>query len=215
YSDVIIAQIKVWLEAAYDINSDTMRTSLQSVLPFTSPYYAGDVSVGLIPEEVVDWIAVELRSESDGEAIDSLSMFLKKDGSIVMPDGISKPTFTAVTAGEYYVVIRHRNHLALMSKNKASINPMSHPSISMINLSDIANIYGDGSGIKQLESTVYGMISGETNNSNIITNSDKDAVIADKNKQGYYPSDTNFSGIVTNSDKDAIIENKNLSSSVP
>ena len=102
-----------------------------------------------------------------------------------------------------------------MSKNAESFKPASDPDPLVINLTDLANVYGDGSGIKLLETNIYGMIAGETNQSNIITNSDKDAVILDKNKQGYYISDTNFSGIVTNSDKDVIIENKNRSSAVP
>lgn len=214
-ADVIVAQIKFWLEAAYDVNRDSMTTSINDLLPITSPYFNGDVTAESIPENAVDWVGIELRSSDMGVAIDSVSMFLLTDGSVVMADGISQVQFADLLADDYYVVIRHRNHLPIMSKDKETFKPNGADDVTMIDLTNVANVYGDGTGIKQLETAVYGLISGETNDSNIITNSDKDLVIEEKNLSGYYTSDTNFSGIVTNSDKDPIIENKNSSTSVP
>jgi len=214
-ADVIVAQIKLWLEATYDVSGDSMSTSLNSLLPTTSPYYNDDVTTESVTADAVDWVAVELRSSATGATVDSVSMFLTADGNVQMVNGATQVQFVNPIAGDYYVVVRHRNHLPIMSKDKETFKPNGSEEITMIDLTDVANIYGDGSGIKLLETAVYGMISGETNESNIITNSDKDAVIEEKNLSGYYKSDTNFSGIVTNSDKDAIIENKNSSSSVP
>ena len=51
--------------------------------------------------------------------------FIKSDGTIVDTDGTSPVQFTGLSDGDYYVVIRHRNHLAIMS---ASAIPLSSSS---------------------------------------------------------------------------------------
>lgn len=214
-ANVIVAQIRLWLEAAYDVSGDSMSTSLNAIIPHTSPYFAGDITVDNIPANVVDWVAVELRSIANGTAVDSVSMFLTSEGNVLMPDGSPQAQFSQSAPGDYYVVIRHRNHLPIMSAEKETFKRNGDAPYTLIDLTNVANVYGDGSGIKQLETAVYGLFSGETNASGIITNADKDAVSNDKNLSGYYISDTNFSGIVTNSDKDPIIGNKNKATSVP
>ena len=55
----------------------------------------------------------------------NVQLFLKSDGTIVDTDGTSPVQFTGLSAGNYYIVIRHRNHLAIMS---ASAIPLSSSS---------------------------------------------------------------------------------------
>ena len=51
--------------------------------------------------------------------------FIKSDGTIVDIDGTSPVTFTGLPAGNYYMVVRHRNHLAIMT---AAAIPLSSSS---------------------------------------------------------------------------------------
>jgi Bacterial Ig domain len=65
---------------------------------------------------IVDWVFVELRSGADSTlVVDSRSALIQRDGDIVDVDGVSSVKFSQANAGDYYVVVRHRNHLGVMS----------------------------------------------------------------------------------------------------
>ena len=133
-----LLNVKVFLEGAYDGVSSTMKTTLKSsgVLPLAQPYtvapwnYTGTESVTTIPADIVDWILVELRdAATPANAILGSNLpgwpkafFLKSDGSIVDLDGTSLPTIGSPTiTGNLYVVIRHRNHLPILSAIGATL----------------------------------------------------------------------------------------------
>ena len=214
-SDASCANIKVWLEGAYNTDDDSMRTTINDSIPLTSPY-PDTITVTGIPSNVVDWVSIELRSNTTAASIvTQRSMFLQSDGDIVNAEDVeTAPEFPEIRPGDYYVVVRHRNHLAIMSKTAQTFKAKGDTPYTDIDLTVLSNVYGTG-GIKELEIGVYGMYAGETNDSGIITNADKSAVIADLDKVGYYKADTNFSGIVTNADKSFIIENTDKASEVP
>ena len=63
---------------------------------------------------IVDWIMVELRSASDPNIVlHTRAALIQVDGDIVDLDGVSPVVFTSATAKNYYIGIRHRNHLAI------------------------------------------------------------------------------------------------------
>ncbi len=67
---------------------------------------------------IVDWVFVELRSELDNKiVVATRSGLLQRDGDIVEIDGTSPLQFPDVALDQYYVCIRHRNHLGIMSLN--------------------------------------------------------------------------------------------------
>lgn len=49
--------------------------------------------------------------------VDSRSALIQRDGDIVDVDGLSMLKFNMAAAGNYFVVVNHRNHLSVMSKN--------------------------------------------------------------------------------------------------
>ncbi len=66
---------------------------------------------------IVDWIFVEIRSSADVKnVIATRSGLLQRDGDIVDVDGVSDLNFPDLTADEFYVAVRHRNHLGVMSQ---------------------------------------------------------------------------------------------------
>ena len=214
---------KVFLEGSYSSPGMTTYLNTSGVIPLNQPYnvtpwnYSGTESVTNIPLGVVDWILVELRSNTTTVAA-RYAAFLKSDGNIVDLDGASPVKFDGVDNGSYYVVTYHRNHLGIMSSSAQMFNVGSTTSYDFTN-GDGSQFYpGNGSGAKLLETgppNVWGMMGGDSNSSGIVTNSDKDGIINELNNAGYYNGDTNLSGIVTNSDKDLIINNLNKSSSLP
>ncbi|AUC83236.1 hemagglutinin protein [Lacinutrix sp. Bg11-31] len=112
-----------------------MRDDLRAgFLPTTSPYSdtltcvpsvfntGGTSGTGLDTDDIVDWIFVELRDENDNiNVIANQSALLQRDGDIVSVDGISDLEFN-VAAKNYYVVVKHRNHLGIMTANTVALS---------------------------------------------------------------------------------------------
>jgi len=136
-----------FLLGAYDESTEQMKDKLRStgVLPSTDPYaamsdftqvndatsYAMDAGVMDVTgtTAIVDWIWVELRSKSDNTVvITSRPALLRADGQIVDMDGTSDITLNAVP-DDYFVVIRHRNHLGIMSATAQPLNATSTPTV--------------------------------------------------------------------------------------
>lgn len=81
---------------------------------------------------IVDWVHVQLRSPSDSTHIlASRSGLLQRDGDIVDLDGISPLNFENVQLEHYYVVVKHRSHLGVMSKivNYGDLVDFTNPQI--------------------------------------------------------------------------------------
>ena len=74
---------------------------------------------------IVDWVFVELRSSSDNkEVLAARSALLQKDGDIVELDGTSPLSFPGIAnGGSYFIVVHHRNHLAVMTTNPVDLTP--------------------------------------------------------------------------------------------
>jgi len=64
----------------------------------------------------VDWLLIELRDKQDSTSILSTVVgLLQRDGDVVDLDGVS-PIHVGSSVDEAFVVVRHRNHLGIMSK---------------------------------------------------------------------------------------------------
>lgn len=195
----ITANAKVFLEGPYA--AGVMNTNLKSgnVIPLAQPYngspwnYSGMERVTTVPVDVVDWILVEVRSGvSSSTVVNKRAAFLKKDGSIVDLDGSSDVKFSGVPAGNYYIVLTHRNHLEIMSAAPVSLSSSSllydftlsasksYGANSMINL-------GDGR---------YGMISGDGDSNGIINILDYGTVSRSINETGYLQGDLDMNKVV-------------------
>lgn len=67
-------------------------------------------------DAITDWIFVELRSKFDyTNIISTRSGLVQRDGDIVDLDGVSGLRFSGIDVDDYYVVVRHRNHLGAMT----------------------------------------------------------------------------------------------------
>ena len=107
---------------------DDLRT--QGYVPTTSPYPAlglsGLTSVSATTSAVlsttganaiVDWVFVELRNAvTNTLVVDSRSALVQRDGDIVEVDGVSPVTLSRATPGSFFVAVRHRNHLGVMTR---------------------------------------------------------------------------------------------------
>ena len=116
--------IKVILQGPYEIGTSLMNADLRgkSYFPKNQPYtiapwlYLGSESVLTVPADVVDWVLVELRTgTAAATTVEKKAGFVLRNGNVVGTDGINPITFPGLSIGDYYIVVRHRNHLAIMS----------------------------------------------------------------------------------------------------
>ena len=210
----ITLNLKAFLEGPF--NGSVMNTALnpQNLIPLSQPYndspwnYTGTEQVSSIPNgNVVDWVLVELR-ETTGDAstasqdkmINRQAAFIKADGSIVRTDGSSMITYNGAVTGNLYVVIWHRNHLAVMSSGVLT----NTGGVYAWDFTDqLGKAYLDGQ--KSIGTNVFGMAGGDSDANGIVGQSDKDAHwTPDAGDQGYKPGDINLDAQVNNRDKDDV-----------
>ncbi|MFD2574542.1 Ig-like domain-containing protein, partial [Spirosoma soli] len=122
---------KVYLQGAlFGISGPLMRDDLRAAgyLPATHPYTAlnpitpvGSMAASVTSvtgtDAIVDWVFVELRSVTNASiVVDSRAALLQRDGDVVDVDGVSPVVFSQSLPGSYYVAVRHRNHLGVLSQ---------------------------------------------------------------------------------------------------
>jgi hypothetical protein len=204
-----------------------MTTALSTVMPTTHPYntapwnYTGTESVVSIPTGVVDWVLVELRKTTAASSVDARrACFIKSDGSIVDLDGTSPVEFDKTSGNSYYVVIRHRNHLAIMSANALTLSS----SLAGTYLTGGSTEYDFGTAqsqafgtnaMRDLGSGFFGLYTADTDGSGTVNAADRSNTWNQRNLSGYYGTDVDLSGTVNAADRSATWNNRNISTQVP
>ena len=100
------------------LSTTTMTTALNpTLIPLTDPYSKGTTTTGIIltTNSITDWVLVELRSASaSGTVSESIAALIKNDGTLLNSDGTTPLKF-GTSSGNFYVAVRHRNHLGVMT----------------------------------------------------------------------------------------------------
>lgn len=66
---------------------------------------------------IVDWVFVEIRSKDDStQVLTARSGLVQRDGDIVDIDGVNHLKFAGFIQDSFYVVVKHRSHLGVMSQ---------------------------------------------------------------------------------------------------
>ena len=197
--------LRVILQGPY--NGTVMLTALSEseLIPDSQPYnispwnYTGDEKINSIPTTMVDWVLVELRNADDpAQVVSTRAGLLRSDGSIMEPDGTLGVTFKNILYGSYYIAIRHRNHLAVMSSSPVLFSPDN-------DLYDfttsISKAYGQDGMMQDTSSGVFMMYSGDGNGNGIIDGDDYDGVWSEDNGNiGYLNGDFNLDSGVNSKD---------------
>jgi len=127
-----------------------MRDDLRSGvhLPIISPYKdelivdplifnaGGESGTSGPNDDIVDWVWVELRNEIDPTIVmASQSAFIQRDGNIVNSLGWYYNLAIEQPDGNYFIVIKHRNHLGIMTANPIALSGAT----SLIDFTDANN----------------------------------------------------------------------------
>jgi hypothetical protein len=130
---------KIFLQGAYNTTLGVMDDKLRiaNLIPTTEPYTGlamfsptagikgsggGETSTSAIVGSaagtssnttIVDWVLVQLHNSSTGSVVTQRAALLQRGGNVVETDGVSPVNLAGNAAGNYYVSVRHRNHLGI------------------------------------------------------------------------------------------------------
>jgi hypothetical protein len=213
---VVLVETKVFMQGPYDAANDRMNIYLNTsgYVPATAPYTENPRTVSVIPTYAVDWVLLQLRTTYNGSAVVSKSVFLHRDGRLVADDGNDGQITLDVSPGNYYIIVKHRNHLAVMSADSIALNGSTSALYDFT--AGSAKFFRGSTGAKEVETGKWGMLGGNANNSNTLINiPDYAAVKSNFAKSGYRVEDNNLSGVVNIPDYAITKGNFAKSSSVP
>lgn len=199
-----------------------MTTQLNSALPVIQPYndaafnfYNGGETVPAgffaLHPNIVDWVLIDFRkpfTNLPADAISSTSVgrkaaFLLNNGTIADLDGVSPLSFDISKQGGGFIVIHHRNHLAVMS----NLIPSNTIGFYSNDFSLLAGAYRNSLISIDPEqllpgSDKYGLWAGNSNKDETVNASDIALVKANANAalNGYVLGDVNLDQTVNSSD---------------
>jgi hypothetical protein len=118
----ITLNLNVILAGPYDGLAMSTALNTQGLIPLTDPY-VGTTTVTTIPSGVVDWVLVEFRNKLDASIVlYSKAFFLDSDGQLLNPaNGAVGAKVTGVPKDQYYISVKHRNHLGVMTLNTVDL----------------------------------------------------------------------------------------------
>ena len=180
-SNNVKVQVRAFLQGPYNsadgLMGDKLRTA--GVIPTSQPYsgapwlYAGSEALGATvqamtgKDAMTDWVLVELRDATlPATVIATQAAMVQRDGDIVeATSGSSTLTFSGIKAGNYYVAVRHRNHIGAMSKAALALSSDTPPTLVDFTLPATATY---GSYARLDGASVSLLWAGDTNASNSV-----------------------------------------------
>lgn len=156
----VVLNVKALLQGAYESSTGLMQDKLrqQNLIPLNQPYgtVTGGNSVYTFinsgsetttssvlavtgTNAIVDWVMVELRSAANPQTVVATKpALIQRDGDVVSStDGVSPIQFANLTSGSYYVVVRHRNHLGVMSAQAIQLTSNT----TLVDMTNLTNVY--------------------------------------------------------------------------
>ncbi|MBN1893755.1 hypothetical protein JW906_04645 [bacterium] len=211
-ASVPLLQVAAMLEGPYNASGHNMYNSLQTptvYIPHLSPYDEDPRTAYQFPANTVDWILVQVCAQADTHVVFNRSAFLLTDGSIVEDENVDGINLYSLASGDYFLVLRHRNHLAVISAATVSV---SSGSTIPYDFSTAESQAGGTGALKQLESGVWGLWAGDADGSGQVGASDRNETWNKRTQFGYLDADCDLSGYVLASDRNITWNNRTKSS---
>lgn len=209
--------ITLYLEGAY-ATSSSMTTELfaQGYLPLTDPY-DGSETISSFPDDITDWVQLEFRAATSATVRGyTHSLFLRSDGRVVAPNGSTTEVvdISRIHPGDYWVVVRHRNHIDAMSATTLTLSVTTPQPYSFATTASAAYSRFQP-GVKAVSDQHYALYAGDVNNDGIIDAYDRVQTRNHRGISGYQISDINLDGIVDSADRVMVRNNRFIASQVP
>jgi len=239
-NSLISVQLQVWLEGAYDTNTNQMTTNLQSrgllpgqtpasllatPTPAGQPYhitpwnYTGTEGANWTDLDYTgnetDWILVSFRtSTAKNTEVARTAGLIMQDGLIEM---VNRCVLPSSISYPLYIVLEHRNHIGIMTPQPIDIinGVLSYDFRASDSYRDPTSF-----GQKQLPNGEWAMFAGDADQMDFpsfdVNGTDKTEWFDNNGVFDYYLSpDFNLNGDINGQDKTLWFENNGISSRVP
>ena len=214
----IVLNAKALFQTVYEEGMGLMKDDLRQLgfIPTVSPY-ATDINVDanvLLTtgvDAIVDWVLIELRDPTTPTTVlATQSALIQRDGDIVTTDGVSDLSFEGLAIGNYHVVIRHRNHLGVMTAAPVLLDETVIATVDFT----MGSAYGTNAMYSFVDGTTA-LYSGDANGDGSINAGDRATAWNERNQSGYLDSDCNLDGSVNAADRATAWNNRNLTMQLP
>lgn len=217
-----MANVRLYLEGPW--NGTRMDHDLldNALIPQTDPYGYGE-PIG--PEVLqytgatapVDWVEVELRDAGNSSTVvASIPALVQASGNLMMATGEQTLRFEGTAAGDYFLAVRHRNHLGAMTFAPLALGSTG----TMVDLTDPATAT-HGTEARKNDNGNMLLWAGNVDPDDVIkytgSNNDRDPIltaiggsIPTNTVAGYMNEDVNLDGTVkytgSENDRDIILQ---------
>lgn len=195
-------RIKMFLGGPFIAGTSSMTTTLRSAGILTSRFGTWNV-----PGAAVDSVAIEIRNATAAAS----STVRRYAPAWILADGTIRDfadtaavdvMFDSVATGPYYLVVRHRNHLAIMSASRIELTTSATEydfSASPARAFGLNPMKGLGTG----GGPPFGLLAGDGNANGVVNAADANSVWRPQNGSinGYFSGDFNLSGTVNATDQ--------------
>lgn len=208
--------LMVYLEGPFVNNKMETILKKKNSIPFEQPYNVypwnlNDNSTNISEVNIiVDWIIVELRSSET--KVEYSKAGLLTQNAIVLNSNGNYFSFSNITSGQYFIVIRHRNHLDIMSSLKVEVQ--NEVALNYDFTTSQAMAFG-ANALADLGNGKYGMFSGDADADGLVNNLDFGMVANGIPNKGYSNNDLDMNGTVNVLDYNKINKNILKGSQVP
>ncbi|MCC6582015.1 MAG: hypothetical protein IT440_16410, partial [Phycisphaeraceae bacterium] len=161
-----------------------------------SPYAADRRRAEVDPSNTTDWVLLELLETNHMSVIATKSALVHTDG-VVVNTGNGDDVRLECRPGFYYLVTKHRNHLASMTPE-----PLAYTNeiVTYDFTTGPEKYHGGTNACVELEPGVWGLIAGDADGDGKITDVDREIVKRQMGKTGYLSGDINLDGVVSGED---------------
>ncbi len=215
---------KAFLQGAYNPDTNAMRTEIseEDILPLTQPYniapwnYNGTETISnanAIPDNVVDWILLEVRDANNTDNVLAIKAgLLTSDGTVIDTQGSEGLEMDNLTPTQDYVLIfRHRNHLDVMGSTTVAL-----PNANPYDFTQVDKVVGGALQLQHLNASLYALSAGDFDGNGIVLVGDINDYFGETGLINSYVSgdwslDANvtvddFNAFVPNASKIAVLE---------
>lgn len=153
YRNTGFVKLKALLDGPFNLQMGVMQTGIEDQLPLYGITELPDHSK-MDGHDIIDWIEVELRSGLNRDSVAKMgngTVVITRDTCLLWADGTITDRLgdslialrNACTAGnnQYYIVLHHRNHLAVMSALPCPISHTREGKIAKVDFTNAANVY--------------------------------------------------------------------------
>ncbi|QQS31339.1 MAG: hypothetical protein IPM47_10655 [Sphingobacteriales bacterium] len=201
-----LVQASAFLQGPYNNGTGNMvvPAGFFNLIPLNQPYnrppwnYSGTESIASKPASMIDWVLLEVYDITGTNLIETKAALLLNNGSIVDPAYATNQTITGVyfnniiTNNSYRLVVRHRNHLAIMSNTAVSL-----PNTTPYQFTNPSNVLGGNGQLANVGGGNHAMLAGDFNSDGVFSLSDYNGYAATGATNQYLDGDFNLDGSIT------------------